>query len=122
MTYSGPSRPGKKTLNDNITLLLHNHEGTQSKTTRLVKVSARTGLRNSKFKERRQGTAGEAIDEVQDLTHLRSIISKNGGSDRNIEARIRTARNAFAILKPAWRSKMISRKTMRLRIFTTNEK
>ena len=54
---------------------------------------------------------GEAIDEVKDFTYLGSNSSKDGGSDRDILARVGKARTAFAILRPVWRSKMISRKT-----------
>ena len=54
---------------------------------------------------------GEAIDEVEDFTYLDSNISKDGGSDRDILARIGKARAAFAILRPVWRSMVISRKT-----------
>ena len=64
---------------------------------------------------------GEAIDEVEDFTYLGSNISKDGGSDRDILARIGKARTDFAILRRVWRSKVISRKT-KLRIFNTNVK
>jgi len=59
---------------------------------------------------------------VEDFTYLRSIISKDGGSDQgDIRVRIGKARTAFAISTPVWRSKVISRKT-KLRIFNTNIK
>ena len=64
---------------------------------------------------------GEAIDEVEDFTYLGSNISKDGGSDRDVLARIGKARTAFAILRPVWISNVISRKT-KLRIFNTNVK
>ena len=117
---------------DDIALLSHNHQGMQAKVTRLAKISAKTGLRISKSKTKvmRVKTRnvdnikldGEAIDEVEDFTYLGSSISKDGGSDRDIVARIGKARTAFAILRPVWRSKEgISRKT-KLRIFNTNVK
>ena len=62
---------------------------------------------------------GEAIDEVENFTYIGSNISKDGGSDRDIQVRIGKARTAFAILTPVWRSKLMSRKT-KLRIFNTN--
>ena len=114
-----------------IALLSHNHQGMQPKVTRLAKISAKTGLRISKSKTKvmRVKTRnvdnikldGEAIDEVEDFTYLSSNISKDGGSDRDILVRIGKARTAFAILRPEWRSKVISRKT-KLRIFNTNMK
>ena len=103
----------------------------QAKVTRLAKISAKTGLRinKSKTKVMRVKTRnvdkikldGEAIDEVEDFTYFGSNISKDGGSDRDIVARIGKAGTAFAILGPVWRSKVISRKT-KLRIFNTNVK
>jgi len=32
--------------------------------------------------------AGGRIDEVDELTYLRSIVSKKGGTDKDIQARI----------------------------------
>ena len=104
-----------------IALLSHNHQGRQAKVTRLAKILAKTGLRISKSKTKVIWVKtrnldiikldGEAIDEVEDFTYLGSNISKDGGSDRDILARIGKARTAFAILRPVWRSKVISRKT-----------
>ena len=112
---------------DDIALLSHNHQGMQAKVTWLAKISAKTGLKISKSKTKvmRVKTRnvdnikvdGEAIDEVEDFTYLGSNISKDGGSDQDIVARIGKARTAFAILRPVWRS----RKT-KLRIFNTNVK
>ena len=64
---------------------------------------------------------GEDIEEVEDSVYLGSNISKDGGSDRDIQVRIGKARTAFTILRPVWKSKKISRKT-KLRIFNTNVK
>jgi len=101
----------------------------QFKLTRLAKISAKTGLRISKSKTKvmRVNTRnadkleldGEAIDEVENFTYIGSNISKDGGSDRDIQVRIGKARTAFSILTPVWRSKLMSRKT-KLRIFNTN--
>ena len=64
---------------------------------------------------------GEEIDEVEDFVYLKSKISWDGGSDRDIQVRVGKARTAFTILTPVWKSKVISRKT-KLRIFNTNVK
>ena len=116
---------------DNIALLSHDHQGMQAKVTRLAKISANTGLRISKSKTKVMGVKtrnvdnikldGEAIDEVEDFTYLGNNISKDGGSDRDILARIGKARTVIAILRPVRRSKVISGKT-KLRIFNTNVK
>ena len=97
----------------------------------MPKFSAKTGLRISK--SRTKGTRvntryadkidldGETIDEVEDFAYLGSNISKDGGSDRDIRARIGKARTALIILTPLWRSKVRSRNS-KLRIFNTNVK
>lgn len=48
--------------------------------------------------------------KVKDFSYLGSNVSTDGGSDRDIQARIGNARNAFTILTPVWRSKVIHRK------------
>ena len=117
---------------DDIALLSHNHQGMpQAALPWLAKISAKTGLRISKSKTKVMTVTTrnvgdikldrEAIDEVEDFTYLSSNISKYGGSDRDIMSRIGKARTAFAILRPVWRSKVISRKT-KLRIFNTSVK
>ena len=116
---------------DDIALLSHNYQSMQSKLTRLAKISMQTGLRISKSKTKvmRVNTRnadkieldGEEIDEVEDFMYIGSKISRDSGSDRGIQVRIRKARTVFTILAPVWRSKVISRKT-KLRIFNTNIK
>ena len=116
---------------DDIAFLSHNHQGMQAKVTRLTKISSKTGLGISKSKTKvikvktrnvdNIQLNGDAVDEVEDLTYLGSNISRDGGSDRDILARIGKARTAFAILRPVWRSKVIPRKA-KLRIFNTNVK
>ena len=97
----------------------------------MAKISAKAGLRISKSETKgmRTNTSnadrlepdGEDIEEVEDFVYLGSNISKDGGSDRDIQVRIGKARTAFTILRPVWKSKTISRKT-KLRIFNTNVK
>ena len=64
---------------------------------------------------------GEETDEVEDFAYLGSNISKDGGSDRDMQVRIGKARTAFTILSPVWKSKTTSRKT-KVRIFNINVK
>lgn len=42
----------------------------------------------------------EELEEVDQFTYLGSVISKTGGTDEDIKARISKARQAFAMLKP----------------------
>jgi len=97
----------------------------------MAKISAKASLRISKSKTKgmrinttnadRPDLDGEEIDEVEDFACLGSNITRDGGSDRNIQLRIGKARTAFTILSPVWKSKTISKKT-KLRIFNTNVK
>eukprot|EP00064_Thunnus_orientalis_P023677 superscaffoldBa00009203_g23931 len=64
---------------------------------------------------------GEAIEDMEHFTYLGSNISKNGGADRDIKARISKAQVAFKMLRPIWLSKQLSNNT-KLRIFNTNVK
>ena len=64
---------------------------------------------------------GEALDEVDSFTYLGSIVTKDGGTEADIAARIGKARAAFKQLKNVWRSSDLSRKT-KIRIFNSNVK
>jgi hypothetical protein len=44
------------------------------------------------------------VEHVEQFTYLGSIISITGGTDEDIKARKRKAQQAFAMLKPVWRS------------------
>jgi hypothetical protein len=50
------------------------------------------------------------------FTYLGSIISITGGTDEDIKARKRKAQQAFAMLKPVWRSTTL-RTSTKLRLF-----
>ena len=45
---------------------------------------------------------GGRIEEVDEFTYLGSIVSKKGGTDKDIQAQIGKARQAFAMLRPIW--------------------
>ena len=53
--------------------------------------------------------------------YLGSKISQSGGTDEDIKARVKKARQVFAILRPVWRTTTISTNT-KLRIFNSNVK
>lgn len=64
---------------------------------------------------------GEAIKDVTHFTYLGSIISTDGGSERDIKARIGKAAGSFGTLKQIWNSAQITQ-NLKLRIFNTNVK
>ncbi|CAG2208519.1 unnamed protein product [Mytilus edulis] len=61
------------------------------------------------------------IEDVREFTYLGSVISTSGGTDEDIQSRKRKAQQAFAILKPVWRSKAL-RSNTKIRIFNSNVK
>ena len=106
---------------DDLALLSHSHNQMQDKTTRLERTSAGTGLKISKKKTelmKINASSGnpvtigrEPIREVESFVYLGSIIDQQGGTDRDVAARIGKARGAFIMLKNIWASKKISLKT-----------
>ena len=64
---------------------------------------------------------GEDIEDVEQFTYLGSVVSRDGGTDRDIKSRLGKAIAAYKTLRPIWTSQVISVKT-KLRIFSTNEK
>ena len=116
---------------DDVALLSHNARQMKGKTERLCKFGESLGLHvnSEKSKLMRLKTSnkenievnGCALENVEEFTYLGSIISTDGGTDKDILARIGKARTAFAMLKNIWRSKQISLKT-KLRLFNSNVK
>ena len=64
---------------------------------------------------------GEAIREVESFVYLGSVVDQQGGTDRDVTARVGKARAAFVMLKNIWASGGISMRT-KLRIFISNVK
>ena len=56
---------------------------------------------------------------MNEFTYLGSIASNKGSTDEDIQARIGKARQAFAMLRPIWRSTTLTTKT-KLRVFGSN--
>ena len=64
---------------------------------------------------------GEPVREVESFVYLGSVVDQQGGTDRDVTARIGKARAAFVMLKSIWASGGISMRT-KLRIFNSNVK
>ena len=64
---------------------------------------------------------GQEIETVDGFTNLGSIVDVNGGAGADVQSRINKARHAFAVLKPIWKSRIITFRT-EIRVFNTNVK
>ena len=103
----------------------------QVKTTLLKTTSTGTGLKINRKKTelvKMNTTAntpvtvgGEPIREVGSFVYLGSVADKQGGTDRDVTARIGKARAAFVMFKNIWASGGISMRT-KLRIFNSSVK
>nr|KAG5693183.1 hypothetical protein BaRGS_014073 [Batillaria attramentaria] len=109
----------------------HSHSQMQDKTTRLEATSAGTGLKINRKKTELMKinttantpvtVGGEPIREVESFVYLGSVVDGQGGTDRDVTARIGKARAAMVMLKNVWASKVVSIRT-KLRIFNSNVK
>ena len=116
---------------DDACLLSHTFQNIQSKTDGLRTVAGRTGLEVNvkKTKSLRMNAAqdtpimlgGEAVEDVSKFTYLGSVVSKTGGTEEDIQARIGKARHVFVTLRPIWDSRAIQLNT-KLRLFESNVK
>ena len=116
---------------DDLALLSYRIQDMRDKTRALEVQGAKVGLKinATKTKLMRIGTKrgdgvsveGGRIEEVDEFTYLGSIVSKKGGTDEDIQAGIGKARQAFAMLRPIWRSMALTTKT-KLRVFGSNVK
>ena len=110
-------------LADDLALLSHSHSQMQDKTTLLESISAGTGLKINRKKTeliKMNTTAyapvtvgGEPIREVDSFVYLGSLVDQQGGTDRDVTARIGKARAAFVMLKNIWASGGISMVALR---------
>ena len=116
---------------DDLALLSHSLSQMQDKTNCLETILAGTGLKINKKKTelmKINSTAhtpvtvrGEPIRKVDSFFYLGSAIDRQGGTDRDVTARIGKARAAFVMLKNIGASKKISTRT-KLCIFSSNVK
>nr|KAG5690317.1 hypothetical protein BaRGS_022544 [Batillaria attramentaria] len=116
---------------DDLALLSHRLQDMQDKVTALETTAQRVGLKISQEKTKLLRTnnqqeapvtiSGKAVEDVSQFVYLGSKMSQTGGTDKDIKARVKKARQAFAILKPVWRATTICTNTT-LRIFNSNVK
>ena len=112
-------------------LLTHRLQDMRSKMEDLMSAVERKGLRVNSDKTKIMKVMStqvggvrirqDLIEEVESFQYLGSIISRTGGTDEDIIARISKTRQVFTMLKPVWRSISLSLKS-KLRIFTSNVK
>ena len=113
---------------DDLALVSHNHSQMQDKTTLLETTSAGAWLKINKkktelMKMNRTANAPvtggrEPIREVKSFVYLGSVVDLQGGTDRDVTARIGKARAAFVMLKNILASGGISMRTS-FRIFNS---
>ena len=63
--------------------------------------------------------AGQGIVEVDEFTYLGATVCKERGGMKHLKNRLSKARSAFVRLNRIWRSKIILRKTIKLRLYKT---
>ena len=116
---------------DDLALLSHRLQDMQEKVRNLETTAQKIGLKIShektkllRINNQQEGPvtfSGKAVRDVDDFVYLGSKINQTGGTDEDIKARLKKARQAFAMLRPVCRANSISTKT-KLRIFNSNVK
>lgn len=116
---------------DDICLMSHTFEGVSRQLTTLAREASKIGLRINiaKTKEMRINTNNTLklqidnteIEEVKEFLYLGSIIDIKGGTDADINNRIKKAQQSFRMLSTVWKSSVYTLRT-KLRIFRTNVK
>lgn len=117
---------------DDIALMSSTARQSQEKVERLHQWAEKVGLNINKKKTevmRINSTTstphmqvnGEELEEVDDFTYLGSVISKDNGVTKDIEARLNKARGTFTRLRNIWKSKQLSRKT-KIKLYNSNVK
>ena len=115
---------------DDLALLSHCLQDIQDKVNALKETAQRVGLTISQEKTKLLRTnnmqeapaiEGSVVKDVDEFVYLGSKISKTGGTDEDVTARIKKAQQAFAILRPVWKLTAISTIT-KFRVFNSNVK
>jgi hypothetical protein len=114
---------------DDIGLLASRNQDIQQKTQQLALSASTIGLRVNigKTQVMRKNTRvgdpitinGQPLQDVDEFIYLGSKVTTDGDCAREINTRISKANQAFAMLKPIWRTTSLSMHT-KLRIFKSN--
>ena len=114
---------------DDIAVLSTNKEQMQRKSEKISNVSNKIGLQINipKTKILRINATTQApiqlnginLEDVESFDYLGSKIDEQGGTNRDVQARINKARTAFASLRKIWQSGSLSQRT-KLRLFQSN--
>ena len=106
---------------DDLALLSYTEQHMQEKTCCLSKFGQRVGLQISKRKMEVMTLnvnvpapvllEDQALPSIQTFTYLRSVVRQGGGTNEDIQSRLREARNTFRSLNAVWRSSQYSIKT-----------
>jgi len=113
---------------DDPGLLSHRHQDIQQKTDLQITTASTIGLRvNAKKTQVLRLTLnnrepisieGRPLENVEEFPYLGSKVTASGDCDREIDTRISQANQAFAGLRPVWRSTIISIRT-KIQIFNS---
>ena len=117
---------------DDICMLSHRYQDVQHQATSREEIAKQTCLliNPQKTKTMRINTTQTdklitiretEVENVEQFMYLGSIISTTRGTEEGIKARKRKAQQAFAMLKPVWRSTTL-RTSTKLRLFNYNVK
>ncbi|KAK3545686.1 hypothetical protein QTP70_010891 [Hemibagrus guttatus] len=114
---------------DDLGLLAHRHQDIQQKTERLSEIASTIGLKvnNKKTQVLRKNVTsntpiaidGTPLEDVQEFVYLGSKVTTDGDCNKDINTRVSKANQAFAMLKPIWRTTSLSIHT-KIKIFRSN--
>ena len=114
---------------DDICMLSHRRNDMQEKLLKLEQISKVAGLKInvSKTKLIRVGDTvsgnfkvnNQDIEEVKEFCYLGSIINNSGGTDPDVERRVRLAKQMFGVMNSIWRSTKISQ-NLKLKLYRSN--
>ncbi|KAK3549305.1 hypothetical protein QTP70_034532 [Hemibagrus guttatus] len=114
---------------DDLGLLAHRHQDIQQKTEKLSEIASTIGLKvnNKKTQVLRKNVTsntpiaidGTPLEDVQEFVYLGSKVTTDGDCNKDINTRVSKANQAFAMLKPIWRTTSLSIHT-KIKIFRSN--
>ena len=116
---------------DDLAELADSHQQMQAKTNDLKQISESVGLQINIEKTKTMKINidnddqimidGQALENVDNFTYLGSVITTTGGSEEDINNRLKKARSSFGMLGKVWKCRGISRDT-KVRLFNSNVK